>query len=448
MPISAIDYDSRSTASSKSTSLASSDGSVSRESKTSATTKKKKSGVLNFLTLKEPSQIALEQFADSQRKQTAAKGGPTNTVGFQGISPQKLPPSVPKVNSKWDGVPESRKSSRNSTISSKRDSSSSQGWQSQFTRSYTLDSSVLSVASNDSRGPPNSLASPMHSMADFREYMHSKTLQTPSQSDSASTASLPEMTYFFPDDLGASPVSSAEHPWSPPSDPLQANRDTSLASITEFDDKLTISEPNTVTYDDVDAVFRKLKGESEAAQEFHFGAKEDDADVPETHEFLFNENPVLVEPPTTRVAPRQTTGPNPPAVKIPTGAPPAANFSRPRPNQHPHHHKSAPAMPTLYEVSIASTDDTVTDSAELDRTDSRDSTDSSTAPSIAPSTAPSVATSFNPSVMSASWYRSPRERLGLGGRIRKNDVLPWEGQVEQAHPGKAKKSRLSVFSRG
>jgi hypothetical protein len=58
--------------------------------------------------------------------------------------------------------------------------------------------------------------------------------------------------------------------------------------------------------------------------------------------------------------------------------------------------------------------------------------------------APSVATSVTPSVMSASWYRSPQERLGLGGRIRKTDVLPWE----EGGRGKQKRSRLAIFSRG
>ncbi|KAL1603578.1 hypothetical protein SLS60_005166 [Paraconiothyrium brasiliense] len=447
-------------------SLASSDDSISRDSKASST-KKKKNGVLNFLTLKEPSQTALDQFADAQRKQTAAKSGQSTPVGRQGISPQKLPPTVPKVNSKWDGVPESLKSSRNSTTSSKRtstmSSTSSQTSPSSYTtRRTTTNSSAISVATNDSRGPPNSLASPMHSAIDVSDYTPTKR---PPRADSPSSASLPEITSFFPDDpssLGASPVSSAEHPWDSPS---RLDQDSSQAFITDFDEKLSISEPDTVTSDEVDAIFRRLKGAAGEPQRVSVDVEDEDPDVPDTHDFLFDVKPIVNTPlprTSSHQAPVQPTPPAQVPHYVPTGRPPA-NFSRPRPNQtfsnpprpnpYPHHHKfSAPSLPTLYEASIVSTDDTDagSDTTEIGRTDTRGSTDSTesfSAPSIAPSTAPSVATSFTPSVMSASWYRSSRERLGLGGRIRKTDVLPWE-QTEQVHRGKPKKSRLSVFSRG
>lgn len=58
--------------------------------------------------------------------------------------------------------------------------------------------------------------------------------------------------------------------------------------------------------------------------------------------------------------------------------------------------------------------------------------------SIAPST-------VAPSVLSAHWHDSPRERLGLGGRLRMNDVLPWESQRESQD--KPKKHRLSIFGK-
>ncbi|KAJ4345304.1 uncharacterized protein N0V89_011434 [Didymosphaeria variabile] len=465
-PVSTLDYDCRSTTSSKSASLASSDESISRESKASSA-KKRKNGVLNFLTLKEPSQIALDQFADAQRKQTAAKSGQSTPVGRHGISPQKLPPTVPKVNSKWDGVPESLKSSRNSITSSKRastiSSTSSQSSPSSHTiRNPTINSSTISVATHDSRGPPNSLASPMHSAIDVSEYTPTKL---PPRADSPSSASLPEITYFFPADpssLGASPVSSAEQPWS---SPPRLDQDSSQAFVTDFDEKLSISGPDTVTSDEVNAIFRRLKGAAGEPQGVYFGAEDEDPDVPDTHDFLFDVNPIMNTPPPRTSSHQAPAQPAPP-VLVPHYVPtrrPTANFSRPRPNQtvsnpprpspYSYNRKfSAPVLPTLYEASIASIDDTdaASDTTEIGRTDTRGSTDSTeslSAPSIAPSTAPSVATSFTPSVMSASWYRSSRERLGLGGRIRKSDVLPWE-QTEQVRRGKPKKSRLSVFSRG
>jgi hypothetical protein len=462
-PVSTLDFDCRSTTSSQPASLASSDGSISRESKASST-KKKKNGVLNFLTLKEPSQSALDQFADAQRKQTAAKGGLLSPVGMQGISPQKLPPNVPKVNSKWNGVPESLKSSRNSTISSKRMSTmsnaSSQGSPSYTTRHSMLNSSAVSVATNDSRGPPNSLASPMHSAIDVAAYTPTKS---PPRADSPSSASLPEMTFYFSDDpslSAASPASSADHPWSSPSRPDQ---DSFQVFVTDFDEKFSISEPDMETSDKVDAILRRLSGGAADSPGIYYDSEDEDLDVPGTHDFLFDVKPILDTPPprtSSHQSPIQPISPTPVPHYVSTGNPPA-NFSRPRPNQtyskpsrpspYSHHSKfSSPALPTLYEASIASTDDTdaASDTTEMGQTytyGSTGSTESFSAPSIAPSMAPSVATSFTPSVMSASWYRSSRDRLGLGGRIRKNDLLPWE---QTDHRGKPKKSRLSVFSRG
>ncbi|KAL5421744.1 hypothetical protein PMIN04_005262 [Paraphaeosphaeria minitans] len=451
-PVSTPEFDTRSTASLASTqsaSLASSDGSSTRESK-APPTKKKKNCVLSFLTMKEPSQSALDQFADAHRKQSAAKGGLPPPVGMQGISPQKLPPTVPKVNSKWDGVPESLKSSRTSILSSKRASTMS-STESQPSPNYTtrtstinsmMNSSAISVATNDSRGPPNSLASPMHSAIDVGAYTPTKP---PPRVDSPSFASLPEMTSFFPDDdpssSAASPRSSAEHPWSPPSRPDQ---DASQVFVTDVDGKLSISEPDIVTVDRADAIFRRLNGGAGEALDDYYDGEDEDPDVPDTHDFLFDVKPILTTPPprtSSYQAPVQPIQPTTVPHYVPPGNPPA-NFSRPRPcrtysnppraSTYLHHHKfSSPALPTLYEASIASTDDTdaASDTTEVGRTRTRESTDSAesfSAHSIAPSTAPSVATSFTPSVMSASWYRSSRERLGLGGRIRKSDVLPWE----------------------
>lgn len=62
--------------------------------------KKKPNGVLGFLTLKEPSTRALEEFAAAEKEKARAKG---NRNSMTRPSTQKLPNHVPKVNSKWDG---------------------------------------------------------------------------------------------------------------------------------------------------------------------------------------------------------------------------------------------------------------------------------------------------------------------------------------------------------
>lgn len=97
-----------------------------RSDKTDATSKKwKKLGsVLGTLAMKEPSTSALDEFAQKQKKQTGTRGGRVVPVGMPGISSQKLPEHVPKVNSKWDGLPASVKerSKTKDTLDSRRDS--------------------------------------------------------------------------------------------------------------------------------------------------------------------------------------------------------------------------------------------------------------------------------------------------------------------------------------
>ena len=68
--------------------------------------RKKPSLFSGLFGAKEPSAQA---FADYQKSLLKQGRGPTNTAGLPGVSSAKLPPTVPKVNSKWDGVPETLK---------------------------------------------------------------------------------------------------------------------------------------------------------------------------------------------------------------------------------------------------------------------------------------------------------------------------------------------------
>lgn len=74
------------------------------------TSKKKSSRLLAFLRLKEPSTSAFENFADQERKRIAQKD--SSRSGGVGASCQRLPDYVPKVNSKWNGLPEQLKARR------------------------------------------------------------------------------------------------------------------------------------------------------------------------------------------------------------------------------------------------------------------------------------------------------------------------------------------------
>lgn len=80
--------------------------SSSMDLRTSNKPPKKKAGFLSSLFAKEPSAQA---FADYQKLLLKQGQGRPNTVGLSGVSSAKLPPTVPKVNSRWDGVPETVK---------------------------------------------------------------------------------------------------------------------------------------------------------------------------------------------------------------------------------------------------------------------------------------------------------------------------------------------------
>lgn len=66
---------------------------------------KKKSIFGGFFAVKEPTQLALNQVA----AQLTAQHGSTSATRVPNVSMEKMPQHVPKVNTKWDGVPEAVK---------------------------------------------------------------------------------------------------------------------------------------------------------------------------------------------------------------------------------------------------------------------------------------------------------------------------------------------------
>lgn len=64
---------------------------------------------LRMFSAKEPSSQAFEDYQKQMLKKGASKNGRVAPVGMPGVSSAKLPPTVPKVNSKWDGVPHTAK---------------------------------------------------------------------------------------------------------------------------------------------------------------------------------------------------------------------------------------------------------------------------------------------------------------------------------------------------
>ena len=71
--------------------------------------KRQKSSFWSFLSVKEPSTQAWIDYQETIRKQQAGDGKKVRCVGMPMVSSAQLPSSVPKVNSRWDGIPKAVK---------------------------------------------------------------------------------------------------------------------------------------------------------------------------------------------------------------------------------------------------------------------------------------------------------------------------------------------------
>ncbi|MCJ1451777.1 hypothetical protein MMC28_002117 [Mycoblastus sanguinarius] len=81
--------------------------------------KKKSSFFSGLFSVKEPSAQA---FANYERQLLKQGNGRVAAVGLPGVSSAKLPPTVPKVNSKWDGIPQTLKEKEKQKDMTKRNS--------------------------------------------------------------------------------------------------------------------------------------------------------------------------------------------------------------------------------------------------------------------------------------------------------------------------------------
>ncbi|KAH6638178.1 hypothetical protein C7974DRAFT_155781 [Boeremia exigua] len=475
------------TAASTTSSLASTPSSHSSSNDSKAPKKKKKSNsVFGFLSLKEPSQAAFEQFAEQQRKQGNGRGSisPSNSSVKSGatFASKKLPETVPKVNSKWDGVPETVKkrqstaaSATRSSKDTKRSSGSSFGTKGSNLAALPWNDSEFSVMSNESRGPPNSIRSVSHGInADIYHNGH----YIPS---SPSDSSLAEPSHYHPEEpmaSGALPVAHSDDAEDKPLSRDQYPTVQDLESVRSISPASSTASVDTIVRAEADVIFKKMNDRPQQ-QNFWGGSAPavqtpseagSESDVPESHDFLFElpsgtssqktdspmaspsgsysvpdihhaeppapytPSPVYDNPPVPHYSPsrpvqnfsRPMASPTPKPVSFfqPTAPPPVA------PSSIRSRAKSS-SLPTLYENSIASTE-----SLETIRDDD--------AQSIAPSFTPS---SIAPSELSEHWHQSSRDRLGLGGQMRKSDVLPWNTKEET--PGKPKsRHRLSLLMKG
>ena len=146
---------------------------------------KKKGGVLGFLTLKEPSTNALEQFAAEQKKAAAVKTGRATAVGLTSVSQQKLPEHVPKVNSKWDGLPED---ARKKLEHQRKRSNETGSLFTTNTRQSRRSDNSSSSSSNSTRRPIGSMSSRPSSMDSAVRAGHKFTVIAPHLAYDTTTA--------------------------------------------------------------------------------------------------------------------------------------------------------------------------------------------------------------------------------------------------------------------
>jgi hypothetical protein len=211
-------------------SAASAKSSTARQSTALKPPNKKRPSLLGGLFVKEPSSVALEQLA----QKLIAEHGELSARAIPGVSSATMPDNVPKVNSKWDGRPGSRRlkdsrgrettgtkstSSRSSAHSrsadlSDRDYTSSHGyrpeaWQSSSTFSDIRRSSITNYSAP--RTPVSSVDASHSGTKDSlspnvpREMLRPHSARSHSLR-SPSGSSLPPITSFFPDQIPDPPA--------------------------------------------------------------------------------------------------------------------------------------------------------------------------------------------------------------------------------------------------
>lgn len=517
--------------------------------------KKKGAAVLGFLSIKEPSASALEQFAEQQRKQAAEKSNASGRkvpVGMSGVSSQKLPANVPKVNSKWDGLPEtasrSSKDTKRDDASSRRISnlSSTTSFSHRTGMSTSDTGSVRTVSTSDSRAPPNSLASsnsPLRinskqangyapSLGSTNSPMASPPLPSPSITHKSaasgtsyivpkgpssplrppSLSSLPEISFFFPPDgpelprsqresaISVSTAPSDKSPLTPTDGTIQSTIYTK--PIHAVGDGFMAGEaqefqvPENVQLHAEDSLLAQVTSvgsrprsmgpptlsplvEAEDSDIGHSRPQSaDTSEQPDIHDENWplpaNGLNLTMMPTSPRPESAASSRPHtarqqmhvsdfsredaelpPHAVDSParsTFATEADGAKSPDPASVPlpDDETDGYSTPSTHTRAFSQDDDLITPrmsmqmSLSSERHLSRDTDTMSIAPSIAPSVAPSV--------MSARWYQTPQERLGLGSKIRRPGDMPDEGTgadglMSTALKDQRKKNRFSIFGK-
>lgn len=109
---------------------------------------KKRTSFFSFLTVREPSTQAWIDYQENVRKQQASDEKRPRAVGMPMVSTAKLPSTVPRVNSKWEGVPHAVIRKEKQKKSGRRSSATTHG-----TRAPSIISTGSGASSHESIGP-------------------------------------------------------------------------------------------------------------------------------------------------------------------------------------------------------------------------------------------------------------------------------------------------------
>lgn len=401
--------------------------------------KRKSSGVMSFLTLREPSTSALEQFAEHERKKAAQKGVKSVAAVMPGVSSQKIPNHVPKVNSKWDGLPEHAKrgsidqrdsarmkrssiisiGSMGRTQSPKRrygsTSSKPAGRQSQDKKRTTVHVAEISddrpmSARSINFPPPPALTHPA-----LRGYNQQTFLHSPSHSPDQILATspemdLPELPKFQDRDWSSGAVTSPDA--SPRTAPFDSALATRTKGLTRVSAQLTSAVDATGTFwlSDSDDVVVKTAGPDVLRPPTGHPLLRSPRSAPKVKaaESIAEETEVYHDKSRVRVDPQSI------CLGRDTSPGTTRNFSRPSNyfqsrSSSTSNSSSAVTTPPVHSPTFSAVTSPST----------RPTTMSS---SIAPA---DRAKSISP-IRAVASDVSPRDHPGRALQIKKNEVLPWE----------------------
>ena len=448
---------------------------------------KTKLGLVGFLTLKEPSTAALEDFVKNERKKSLPDDSPTDQRPQSAY--QRLPDFVPKVNSRWDGMPLSASSQGRDSWKKPTSSSS--------TRPLSSKRSTLgsSSASSQSSKCPNSprMSTPPRSPNESQKSRSKEHPNIPSKPDRVQFKEAANSISYLPS-LSSVPTLSAKSDVAPPVLPQKEKAKVQpygIESTQALQDTHKMEEAKTEHYEDPSelqtprpANSTPIRGE-ELNPNWPLPADQTEADS--GTDYMEDLSPPL--PPKSRLralsTPQQghhaTVGDstkNPPRFgnafapterklnTSPTQSPSSRahrNFTRPFPTdtdmsgitvglaldsappaQSQNSQFLQPLTPSLSrnvikEPSLPSIPETDRASVNLISVAPEPNPEATVAGNEVvnhadfenQSTVDSSRASIS-SEMSAQWYQSPRERLGLGGFIKHHTKdTPWPLQQEE-----------------